>query len=103
MVPQTAISFNPYGNAVYVIQEVQRAEGEKDMQGKPLTGKKLVVRQRFVKTGATRGDLIAVTEGLKPGERVATSGLLKLRNDAEVVVNNKVQPVSEAQPKPENR
>ena len=26
--PQTAISFNPYGNAVYVIQEVQRAEGE---------------------------------------------------------------------------
>ena len=103
VVPQTAISFNPYGNAVYVIQEVQRAEGEKDMQGKPLTGKKLVVRQRFVKTGATRGDLIAVTEGLKPGERVATSGLLKLRNDAEVVVNNKVQPVSEAQPKPENR
>ena len=62
-----------------------------------------MVRQRFVKTGATRGDLIAVTEGLKPGERVATSGLLKLRNDAEVVVNNKVQPVSEAQPKPENR
>ena len=61
------------------------------------------MRQRFVKTGATRGDLIAVTEGLKPGERVATSGLLKLRNDAEVVVNNKVQPVSEAQPKPENR
>lgn len=103
VVPQTAISFNPYGNAVYVIQEVQRAEGEKNMQGKPLTGKKLVVRQRFVKTGATRGDLIAVTEGLKPGERVATSGLLKLRNDAEVVVNNKVQPVSEAQPKPENR
>ncbi len=103
VVPQTAISFNPYGNAVYVIQEVQRAEGEKDMQGKPLTGKKLVVRQRFVKTGTTRGDLIAVTEGLKPGERVATSGLLKLRNDAEVVVNNKVQPVTEAQPKPENR
>ena len=68
-----------------------------------VAGKKLVVRQRFVKTGATRGDLIAVTEGLKPGERVATSGLLKLRNDAEVVVNNKVQPVSEAQPKPENR
>ena len=56
-----------------------------------------------MKTGATRGDLIAVTEGLKPGERVATSGLLKLRNDAEVTVNNKVQPVTEAQPKPENR
>ena len=42
------------------------------------------MRQRFIKTGATRGDLIAVTDGLKPGERVATSGLLKLRNDAVV-------------------
>ncbi|WP_217991830.1 efflux RND transporter periplasmic adaptor subunit [Pseudoxanthomonas wuyuanensis] len=103
VVPQTAISFNPYGNAVYVIQEVPRGKGETDMQGKPLTGNKLVVKQRFVKTGATRGDLIAVTDGLKPGERVATSGLLKLRNDAEVAVNNKVQPTTSATPAPENR
>ena len=102
VVPQTAISFNPYGNAVYVIEEVDRAEGEKDMRGQPLTGKKLIVRQRFVKTGATRGDLIAVTEGLKPGERVVTSGLLKLRNDAEITINNKVQPAADATPKPGN-
>ena len=72
------------------------------MQGKALTGKKLVVRQRFVKTGATRGDLIAVTEGLKPGERVVTSGLLKLRNDAEITINNTVQPAADAAPKPGN-
>ena len=103
VVPQTAVSFNPYGNAVYVITEVDRKEGETDMQGKPLTGKKSIVTQRFIKTGATRGDMIAVTEGLKPGERVATSGLLKLRNDAEVVVNNKVQPSADETPKPENR
>ena len=103
VIPQTAVSFNPYGNAVYVISQVPRAEGEKDMQGKPLTGNKLIVKQRFIKTGATRGDLIAVTEGLKPGERIATSGLLKLRNDAEVTVNNKVQPTANAAPTPENR
>nr|WP_295378283.1 efflux RND transporter periplasmic adaptor subunit [Pseudoxanthomonas sp.] len=103
VVPQTAVSFNPYGNAVYVIQEVARAKGETDMQGKPLTGKKLIVKQRFVKTGSTRGDLIAITEGLKAGERVATTGLLKLRNDAEVVVNNKVKPSANAAPAPENR
>lgn len=103
VIPQTAVSFNPYGNAVYVITKKKRAEGEKDMQGKPLTGDKLIVTQRFVKTGATRGDLVAVTDGLKPGERVATSGLLKLRNDAEVTINNKVLPTAEAQPKTENR
>ncbi len=103
VIPQTAVSFNPYGNAVYVISKKKRAEGEKDMQGKPLTGDKLIVTQRFIKTGATRGDLIAVTDGLKPGEQVATSGLLKLRNDAEVTINNKVLPTADAQPKTENR
>ena len=103
VIPQTAVSFNPYGNAVYVISEVARGKDEKDMQGKPLTGNKLLVKQRFVKTAATRGDLVAVTDGLKPGEQVVTSGLLKLRNDAEVTINNKVQPSAEAQPQTANR
>ena len=103
VIPQTAVSFNPYGNAVYVISKAKRAEGEKDMQGQPLTGDKLIVKQRFIKTGATRGDLIVVTEGLKPGERIASSGLLKLRNDAEVTINNKVKPSADASPTPENR
>ena len=102
VIPQTAITFNPYGNAVFVIEEVKRGPEEKDPAGKPMTGSKLLVRQRFVKTGATRGDLIAVTEGLKPGERVVTSVLLKLRNDAEVTVNNKIQPAADAKPAPGN-
>lgn len=103
VIPQTAISFNPYGNAVFVISKVKRKAGETDMQGKPLTGDKLIVTQRFIKTGATRGDLIAVTDGLKPGEQVVTSGLLKLRNDAEVTINNKIQPAADAAPQAENR
>ena len=102
VIPQTAVSFNPYGNAVYVVRET--AYGPKDVgpDGKPMTGTKLVVQQRFIKTGATRGDLVAVTDGLKPGERVVTSGLLKLRNDAVVTINNKVQPAADAAPKPGN-
>ena len=103
VIPQTAVSFNPYGNAVFVISKVRRKPGEKDMQGNELTGDKLIVTQRFVKTGATRGDLVAVTDGLKPGEEVVTSGLLKLRNDAEVTINNKVQPSADAQPDAANR
>ena len=103
VIPQTAVSFNPYGNAVFVITREKRKEGEKDAQGKPLTGDKFVVNQRFIKTGATRGDLIAVTDGLKPGEQIVTSGLLKLRNGAEVTINNKVQPAASQQPTPENR
>lgn len=103
VIPQTAVSFNPYGNAVFVITKVPRKPGETDMKGKPLTGDKLVVNQRFIQTGATRGDLIAVTGGLKPGEQVVTSGLLKLRNGTEVTINNDVRPAADVQPKVENR
>lgn len=102
VIPQTAVSFNPYGNAVYVVREVAYGANEVGMDGKPMTGTKLVVQQRFIKTGGTRGDLVAVTDGLKPGERVVTSGLLKLRNDAVVTINNKVQPAAESAPKPDN-
>ncbi|HJW46614.1 MAG TPA: efflux RND transporter periplasmic adaptor subunit [Lysobacter sp.] len=109
VVPQTAISFNPYGNAVYVVtkaaapsQPAQAADGEANAQG-AAQGPQLIVKQRFVKTGATRGDLIAVIDGLKPGEQVVTSGLLKLRNDAAVIVDNKVQPTADTQPTPVNQ
>ena len=103
VIPQTAVSFNPYGNAVFVISEVPRKEGETDMQGNALTGSKLIVTQRFIRTGATRGDLVAVTDGLQPGERVATSGLLKLRNEAEVTINNDILPSADAAPQAQNR
>jgi membrane fusion protein (multidrug efflux system) len=106
VVPQTAISFNPYGNSVYVISEAPapaKADPAKAKNEGAAPGPTLVVKQRFVKTGATHGDLIAITEGLKPGERVATSGLLKLRNDATVIINNSVLPTSDKTPTPANR
>jgi membrane fusion protein (multidrug efflux system) len=106
VVPQTAISFNPYGNSVYVISEAPAPAKADPAHAKPegaAPGPTLIVKQRFVKTGATHGDLIAVTEGLKPGERVATSGLLKLRNDAPIIVDNKVQPTADTQPTPANQ
>ena len=102
VIPQTAVSFNPYGNAVYVINEAAPAKGATGEDGKP-AGPQLTVKQRFIQTGTARGDLVAVTEGLKPGDRVVTSGLLKLRNDAVVTINNKVAPSSDSRPDPENR
>jgi len=93
-IPQTSVSYNPYGNSVYVVQSVK---------GKAADGKvtdELVVRRRFIKTGETRGDLVVVTDGLKAGEQVATSGLLKLQNDSKVKINNTVQPSASATPTP---
>lgn len=105
-VPQTAVSFQPYSNSVWVLKPMPKqkaADPQADGAASQGPAPDTMVVQRLVKTGATRGDLIAVTEGLQPGERVASSGLLKLRNEGPVVVNNKVQPAADATPKVENR
>ena len=94
VVPRSAISFNPYGNSVYVLAPSDK----KGADGKP----QLVATQRFVRTGEARGDLIAIDGGLKVGETVATSGLLKLRSGANVVINNSVQPDANLAPTPDN-
>lgn len=92
VVPATAVSYASYGNSVFIVEKI------KDKDGNEFLG----VRQQFVKLGAARGDLVAVTEGVKAGEEVVTSGVFKLRNGIPVQVNNKVQPSASATPKPAN-
>lgn len=87
--PQTAISFNPYGEIAYVVQQK-----EKDKKGKPV----LSVLQTFVVTGDKRGDQIAVLKGLKEGDIVVTSGQLKLKNGSLIVINNTVVPQNKIAP-----
>ena len=90
--PQTAIVYNPYGNAVYVV--------EKSTEG--TDGGALLARQRFVQMGETRGDQVAILKGVKTGEEVVTSGQLKLRNGAPVAINNSVTPGNNPAPTPPN-
>jgi membrane fusion protein (multidrug efflux system) len=90
--PQTAIVYNPYGNAVYVV--------EKSTEG--TDGGALVARQRFVQMGDTRGDQVAIVKGVKPGEEIVTSGQLKLRNGAAIAINNAVSPANNPAPTPVN-
>jgi membrane fusion protein, multidrug efflux system len=89
--PASAISYAPFGDSVFVVSEM------KDPSGKPYRG----VRQQFVKLGGSRGDQIAITSGVKPGDEVVTSGVFKLRNGAPVQINNKVQPANNPAPKPQ--
>ncbi|WP_058388344.1 efflux RND transporter periplasmic adaptor subunit [Legionella cherrii] len=89
--PQSAISFNPYGDIVFLVKQ----SDQKDKNNKPI----LVVKQVFVTVGETRGDQIAVLKGLHEGDIVVTSGQLKLKNGSHVLINNKIQPSNEASPK----
>ncbi|HZB56105.1 MAG TPA: efflux RND transporter periplasmic adaptor subunit [Reyranella sp.] len=88
--PQTAVSYNPYGSLVYLVDD----KG-KDPDGKP----QLTARQVFVTTGATRGDQVAILKGVAEGDMVVTSGQIKLRNGVPVVVDNRVVPKNDPAPK----
>jgi membrane fusion protein (multidrug efflux system) len=90
--PRTAVTFNPYGETVYLVEN-------KPVNGKP----SLMVRQTFITVGLSRGDQVAVASGIREGDTVVTSGQLKLRSGSPVVVNNKVQPSNDPAPKPEDK
>lgn len=90
--PTSAIAYAPYGNSVYVVEEL------KDPSGKAYKG----VNQRFVKTGRERGDQVAVLSGLKVGDEVVSTGAFKLRPGAAVEVDNKVLPGNDPAPKLED-
>lgn len=91
--PQTAITYNPYGSTVFVAKPGDK----KDAKGNPI----LVVSQVFVTTGATRGDQVAIVKGLEAGQEVVTTGQIKLKNGSSIVVNNSVLPANNANPTPQ--
>jgi len=91
VVPGSAISYAPFGDSVFVI------ETKKD----PKTGKESqTIRQQFVKVGEARGDLVAITDGLKANETIVGTGVFKLRNGTAVIVNNDLAPKPQEKPNP---
>ena len=93
VIPGSAVSYAPYGDSVFVIEK------QKDQK----TGKESeVLRQQFVRIGEARGDFVAVTQGLKPGQTVVSTGVFKLRNGMAVTVNNDLAPKPQLNPQPED-
>jgi membrane fusion protein (multidrug efflux system) len=91
VIPGSAVSYAPYGDSVFVIEK------QKD----PKTGKESeMLRQQFARIGEARGDFVAVTQGLKAGQTVVSTGVFKLRNGMAVTVNNDLAPKPELNPKP---
>lgn len=72
-VPETAITYNAYGDSVYVVDPGR-------------DGAAATVRQVQVKTGERGDGRVVVMQGLKAGERVVTTGQLRLYNGAPVTM-----------------
>ncbi len=92
-IPQTAITYNPYGSTVFIAKPSDKADASGN--------KPLLAQQVFVTVGDTRGDQVAILKGIEPGQEVVTSGMIKLKNDTPLTIDNTVQPANSPNPKPQ--
>jgi membrane fusion protein, multidrug efflux system len=91
VVPGSAVLYAPYGDSVFVIEK----------KTDPKTGKESqILRQQVVRVGQARGDFVAITQGLKEGDTVVSTGVFKLRNTMSVFVNNDLAPKPQLDPTP---
>jgi multidrug efflux system membrane fusion protein len=74
-VPETAVDYTLYGDSVFVVRE----DG-KDDAGNPV----LKATRTFVRTADRFNNKVAIASGLKPGDKIVTSGQLKLQSGAVV-------------------
>ena len=93
--PQTTISYNPYGSTVFIAKT--------DPAGSDGNSPAVQAQQIFVKTGARRGDQIAILDGLKENDLVVTSGQMKLKNGTPLIIDNSVTPANEVAPRPQEQ
>lgn len=84
-VPKSAVTYSLYGDSVYVIAPDKE---KKDDKGAPL----LTASEVFIKLGDERGPRVSVTEGIKAGDMVVTSGMQKLHTGSTVQIDNSVTP-----------
>lgn len=99
VLPRTAVKYNSYGSSVFVVQEdPEKGPPPEDPNPNMPPHTELMVKQRFVQLGEARGDFVEVLDGLEQGEEIATTGLLKLRNEMPVIINNEGAPEPKLDP-----
>ncbi len=70
-VPATAVTYNPYGDFVYIVHKKNGVT---------------FVKTDYVTTGEERNGVVVILKGLKAGEKVVTAGQVKLRNGIPVKI-----------------
>jgi multidrug efflux system membrane fusion protein len=87
-VPETAVDYTLYGDAVFLITEKKADDGK--------TG--LVVVRTFVVTGNRVNGRVEILSGVKPGDRVVSVGQIKLQSGAAVSISADPAPPIPANP-----
>jgi membrane fusion protein (multidrug efflux system) len=89
--PQTVLTYNPYGETVYIVDDKGTDPGGQ---------RQLVARQTFVTAGPKRGDQVAILSGIEEGQTVVAAGQMKLHNGSALMIDNTVRPTADANPIP---
>jgi membrane fusion protein (multidrug efflux system) len=97
--PQTAISFNPYGEIVYILKENTHPVKDKNNTNSKLRSTTFTATQIFVTVGETRGNQVSVLKGINKNDYIVTAGQHKLKNGSEVIINNSILPSNDPAPK----
>jgi multidrug efflux system membrane fusion protein len=87
-VPETAVDYTLYGDAVFVITEKKADDGKTS----------LVVVRTFVVTGKRVNGRVEILSGVKPGDRVVSVGQIKLQSGAAVSISADPAPPIPANP-----
>jgi multidrug efflux system membrane fusion protein len=87
-VPETAVDYTLYGDAVFVITEKKADDGKTS----------LVVVRTFVVTGNRVNGRVEILSGVKPGDRVVSVGQIKLQSGAAVSISADPSPPIPANP-----
>ncbi|WP_081577641.1 efflux RND transporter periplasmic adaptor subunit [Acidithiobacillus thiooxidans] len=77
VVPVSAISYNTFGDYVYVIHKEKKDGKSQD-----------VAVQQVIKPGKQRDGMVAILSGLKQGDMVVTAGQVKLVNGSLVTISH---------------
>ena len=93
-IPATSVLYAPYGDSVFVVEEKKS-----EKTGEPVK----TVRQQFARLGEKQGDFVSVVSGVKENESVVSTGVFKMRNGQDVVVDNALSPEFKLRPRPENK
>lgn len=75
-VPETAITYSTHGDAVFVVRAADKGNG-------------FTAQQVFVKAGERQDGRVVIEQGLQAGDRVVTSGQLRLYTGAAVAPADK--------------
>jgi len=72
-VPVQSIIYAPYGNTVFIVEELENG--------------KIRAKQQFVKIGQRRGDFVSILSGLELGQTIVHAGAFKLFNGQEIAIS----------------